>query len=422
MLENLDSVDWDNLGSPYGSDVDVPELLRSLEIAPTTDDFIDIYSQLINTIAHQNTIYPITSHATHFIIQIMKSTTNSVRIGNHLAVLSELLRDTQYYTNSVAITASMPIAPSMFRNQLQLYDVIASNIDYYLELLDSEDTEIQTCVTYVLSFLVDHHSRLIPALEECIEQTNDQWLQASAIWAYAKLTQYSSENAKIYVEKLFKWIKTGSTFHMKYASALAHLMLYRAVPTSISNEKISIPDIVINTVVEGLESNMWTNMNKNTGKYLHYIYAEATPFDEVINIINNHCGHRPHTWIAIIQKMQLSPIKAHYFIREMVDITFSRSNTALSSQWENHNYLDISRKYEALEYKPKEYLNTYKLGKPLTEIQKLVLNIICNCDPFWEIKTNFFSFFYGLPDNREELHQLALQSHISFSFVLIRNI
>src|SRR5690606_8327274 len=113
----------------------------------------------------------------------------------------------------------------------------------------------------------------------------DPWLQASAIWAYAKLARYTSGNAaETHIPKLFKWVKTGSTFHMKYASALAYLMLHRAVPASMSNKTTSTPDIVINTVVEGIETNMWKNMNKNTGKYLHYIYAEATPFDEAINI------------------------------------------------------------------------------------------------------------------------------------------
>lgn len=52
----------------------------------------------------------------------------------------------------------------------------------------------------------------------------------------------------------------------------------------------------------------------------------------------------------------------------------------------------------------------YRPGVPLKEEQRDILQAIVDCDPFWEISTNLFSFYYGLPDEREALRELVQQS------------
>ena len=73
---------------------------------------------------------------------------------------------------------------------------------------------------------------------------------------------------------------------MRYTAALGHLQ----IETTSHNKSGSITD----TIVEGLNTDFWANTsNKDTSKALHYMYAEATPFDQAIQIINKHSRFRP---------------------------------------------------------------------------------------------------------------------------------
>ena len=187
MLDILDTVDWSKLYHCYGPATDMPNMLRNLVNATSDDDFSKTYSKLIDAIAHQGSIYSATPHATEFIIQIMKQSKNTKRKVEHLVVISELLRSTLLVSRHVVYV----------RYELELYDTISSHLDDFLALLKNESAEIQTASAYVLSFLTDKHHQILPTLVDCVEQTEDTWLQSVAINAYAKLvlhTEYPRKN------------------------------------------------------------------------------------------------------------------------------------------------------------------------------------------------------------------------------------
>ena len=412
MIEDLDSVQWDQITHAYGSAVDVPDLLRALDMADTLEEFERVYYELWNLINHQGTIYQATSYATRFIIQLLTKTSEARRQAYHLTMLAEFLGHTQSYSSSH--NTRFPIPQSIIRSRfsLELYDVISTGIDHYLNLLSDDDVGVQTVTIYVFSFLGDQHERILPALVDCIEQTQDPWLQAAAVWSYARLVYYSAGyQTEPYLKQLLTWIEQGSSFHMRYTAALAHLNLSSAPPESMVEAKRTTPNPVIDLVAQGLMTNVWETTDKKDTAHdvIHYIYAESTPFDNATDIITQHCyrAYRPDTWIAILQKMDLSPSQAHLYCREIMNIAFLRVNAGSHELWHNLRSLKASTAYQSFTYIYEKQAKHYQENKPLTESQKIALEALINCDPFWEVPTNLFSFYYGLPDDRDKLRLLA---------------
>jgi hypothetical protein len=96
---------------------------------------------------------------------------------------------------------------------------------------------------------------------------------------------------------------------------------------------------------------------------------------------------------------------AHLIIREMLERVFARTGGA--GGWYDYAVdLDNSTAhiYTLNEYR--SHRSLYHPGKPLNRPQKATLETIVNCDVFWRIPTNLFSFFYGLPDSRDKLRAL----------------
>jgi hypothetical protein len=60
MLEDLDSVDWKNLGHAYGEASDVPDLIRALA-SPAKKSREDAWHHLYSNVWHQGTVYEATA-------------------------------------------------------------------------------------------------------------------------------------------------------------------------------------------------------------------------------------------------------------------------------------------------------------------------------------------------------------------------
>ncbi|MHB8630148.1 MAG: hypothetical protein ACYDBJ_28330 [Aggregatilineales bacterium] len=119
-----------------------------------------------------------------------------------------------------------------------------------------------------------------------------------------------------------------------------------------------------------------------------------------------------------LQTDNMTAVTAHHIIREMLEMTFTRIGP-------NYRHSQRYSKFEWATYEPtgqtkdrEGYLyiyalsdlhlirHLYRAGQPLNQHQRLVIEVIVNCDQFWQLPTNLFSFFYGLPNSRGELQAL----------------
>jgi len=94
-------------------------------------------------------------------------------------------------------------------------------------------------------------------------------------------------------------------------------------------------------------------------------------------------------------------------VREMLDSNFVRlGSMQRNPPWNNHPVLNRSEIANGVIYAYSTSNRHYTDAESLNSNQRLVLRIICDCEPFWELPTNLFSFYYGLPDEREALCEL----------------
>src|SRR5689334_16110190 len=91
MLEGLDQVDWANLQHAYGAATDVPDLIRAI-LQDDEPKSTEALGELINSISHQGTIYPVTAHVVPFMNELF-SADHFQRTDYLLVYLRELIKD-----------------------------------------------------------------------------------------------------------------------------------------------------------------------------------------------------------------------------------------------------------------------------------------------------------------------------------------
>jgi hypothetical protein len=133
-------------------------------------------------------------------------------------------------------------------------------------------------------------------------------------------------------------------------------------------------------------------------KLYHQGFHNVKPIFQDLAVIGNNA------LLRLLQDKRLTAHSAHHVVKYILESEFATET--LSS--EDYPYI-TSDSYEA----PAEiqYLKVFhSLGGPVNNLEGerlKILQIIIDCDPFWQIPTNLFSFFYGLPDNRDELRKLV---------------
>ena len=405
MLENMDSVDWESLSTAYGNATQVPHMLQMLVDAKNDDQFQEIYAELMNQINHQATVYSATEPTLRFLVQMLGDTKNPFRKILHCVMFCELLRNTQIKFFPKTYPHFMPESITAFRIDLDIYDTIASGLPYYLDFLTEDNPDIVAAGIYVLLYLVEESDKSISAILNCIETTSNEWVQAGGAWAIARIAYYSNQNFSTHHDTLLSWVQNEDSFRVRLSAAFGLLLINLRIGASFPSQ---LPDVVIKTIVESLKVKNEDFEPRNTNKMIGYMQSEMLPYIHNLEIITEYCRRTssPKLWVAILQNLDLSHGKAHEYCRELIDIAFARRNRS-GYHWDNQSLLHIEVESKVIyEYKLETSARLFRPDKPLTSKQIEVLRAIIDCEAFWQIPTNLFSFYYGLPDDREALSEL----------------
>ncbi|HVU09616.1 MAG TPA: hypothetical protein VHD90_00005, partial [Phototrophicaceae bacterium] len=123
------------------------------------------------------------------------------------------------------------------------------------------------------------------------------------------------------------------------------------------------------------------------------------------------------TVITLLQSDRLKPLSVHLLARESLNRVFyprTRDNLG-NADYEFAqfgvtpilSYRDVAGRLSTRRfYIPDKMLGT--VVKPTR--QRQLLTVIVDTDRFWTIPTNMFSFFFDLPDSRDELRALLAKS------------
>jgi hypothetical protein len=405
MLEGLDSVDWTGLHHAYGVASDIPDLLIELEETKDINSWLRVIEDFSNKIFHQATIYSATSATIPFLNQLVRQA-DSERMHYLLALIGYMLQES--YLSGRWWHNRLP--PTAFKSELAVYEVIAEAKDLYLGLLSHSDVRVRLLAVVICSNLRTV-SEIFDRLVERISLEIDPLLRGQIL---------SELGGRWYFERTFEEQLKLRDYVLVIAQDVAQAPIVhlaaRIVLADMHSPKYPIPQQLLDFLIQGYIHPI--AFSPNAKRYGHAVsVAELFPFEKhhILDALVKLASIRlfDSGLFTLFEHPELEAVDAHLVGRELVDYAFRRYDAGYETgypfrtRWFNEQF---PRQAYAVSY---TYQNHRGVGRThywprqkLTDRQEKVLSTIVNSDRFWSIPTNLFSFFYGLPDSRDELRAL----------------
>lgn len=389
MLEGLDKVDWKRLRHAYGVATDVPDFLRRLAAATNESEFEKILSDFWNTVNHQGDIYSATVAVIPFIIQLLNHE-KTFRKDYLLASLTHVVQSCSRRTTHI----------SELKDCFETYQKVCEGRKTYIRLLHHEKKIIRYEVAQLLGSLYNHGNQIRPALVKAIYQEKNPSILAIMLHGIANLIpQDYRDSTKKLREKYAAFFLTFMNGHseplVRNFAAIAWVKIQRPYKAGYyKHDSESIPNGLVKILMDG---------------YVHPVPLDEDFFthfflDDISNLtaLDYLARFGIYTLAETLTIPSMKAEQIHEVAREMLDMSFARRSVAESWSFYQANPFIKQTRFYTLRYRG----NPYNPNQSLNDHQKFVITTIVNNDLFWELPTNLFSFFYGLPDSRDELRKL----------------
>lgn len=407
MSDILKSINWDELLTANPKATHLPDLIRTFHTTESQQKFDDLFKQFSEFIHPMGLITATTIPASRVLLLLLKDADNPFRKFAYLRVLYWILCSTQVYLDRRNVLSRarwrelQPSLPTEFRSKLTIYDIISAEFDLFVQLLTDNPPSIQiACIAIIIKFPEKLQSDL-SILIDCIDQSKNHWVKTVGIFAYAEVCHLRSKKRQSYADRLSLWLTIGDGIQVRYAAALG---LARVHPLATSP-----PEIAIDTIAKNLTVNFWEHAPIENVEVKRLVQV-VTKLDYPVYSLFYSFGSRNISLILnILNRSNLKPLQAHEYYREVLNSVFERLTNDPHDRyfwWDNHNHLKPVQQSDSIMYGRDYKRLLYEPDKPLIDIQRDVLQSIVDCDPFWEIPTNLFSYYYGLLDEREALRHL----------------
>jgi hypothetical protein len=394
MLEGLDQIDWKRLRHSYGIATDVPEMIRQMAVADIDDsdddEYDNLFSTFLNIVNHQGDVKSATVQSIPFLIELLDYKVVPRR-DLVLQVLAGIIHSCNEHIEVSSQIGTLGYEIDTYRN-------ISNGFPTYIRLLKERDGRIRRSTAYLLSLLPEHHtySRLPVYKAARIEQDKQTLIRMIECLGVLALQS-----------KRYGWL--NATLARHYKKFLEEL--------AASHEELDVTITASQVWVDLLYLENWQE-NVNAPSFIIELLTEHVihpiQIGDDTKAVEKLSKLGIHALVKALDYSETTPDAAHKICREMLDLTFERRSSHrkdfLSDKW--NNYLSVYDSYDLTTSRMYHFreennfiLQTSNGG--LYPSQKAVLMTIVNNDLFWHLPTNLFSFFYGLPDDREELRKLA---------------
>jgi hypothetical protein len=404
MLEGLDAIDWDVYRGAYSSGNEIAQNIRAL-LSEDINLRRKAQSQLRENISHQGSIYPATIAVIPFIIELLDSqcSPDPYYLLELLDMLAGNAKENLLVDDILAYGADA--AP------LLVYQPILKAYPTFRYYLKHESAKIRRISLKLLALNKTQERNLRIILRKALRQEKSALMKAAIILEF-------------------------SNFHNGLGDTEREATLYNAY-RKILMDYLRPENERLTRLAAAIALKQWVSGENTVKKQLLDIFFDALKLpinvedfadfsvdaDELIEIT------KPYFIIPRIGKFDLqsvlprlddralSPLFVHYIGRELVDKVFyriTRHPRRLESSpfwkwqqfdgWIENKTRSSAPLLASHSVQRLEYVSTG--GKSLNKDQRKVLEALINCDVFWQIPSNLFSFFYGLPDEREELRKL----------------
>jgi hypothetical protein len=278
---------------------------------------------------------------------------------------------------------------------MDTHNTIRSGLDLYLRLLHHADSEIRAATAQVIGWLPDCSKQSLDPLwgtlvKESAPKALFMQLESIALlFRFARPLPISDRDA------LMRFIDNLSRSHSDHEIRLRAAMTWVQINLGIKiSERKTVPSNMIALLGDALIDH----------KKYHDLWYHS--YDEPVSVYVRMAGM--NVMARMLELKDLTPYPAHLIAGKMLDETFDRrgvyGHKAVYSAYKNrHNDKPDDH------YQLPEHHKQYTGGKLRHRDQREVIEAIVACEPFWEYPTNLLSFFYGLPDEREQLRALLAE-------------
>ncbi len=259
MLENLDKIDWSNLGHAYGPAEDVPGLLRDLA-SPVEEERADAMGELYGNIWHQGTVYQATAYAVPFLLELLESPKVDGK-DDILVLLAHLARGTSYHDVHQHLSHHKEEAKGQgWQDKVQkelgwVGDVkaaVKAGENLYLGLLNDTDARMRDAAAYVIASLDRPLAKLAEAVWKRLEREKEECVQVSLVMAFGNLAEHAEANTG----SLLAMLLSSPSKSVKLAAAMS---LIELSPAEQSQESIAIVVEAVRSQegFEGFDESVW---------------------------------------------------------------------------------------------------------------------------------------------------------------------
>jgi hypothetical protein len=391
MFEGLDKIDWKNVGYHiWGKSDDylgeIPEKIRSLNSLNE-----EIQDSAMSFLFGEKGTFGMICDTTPYIVPFVIELLGNPGTPKRNLIFYYLSRVMEYVLSSGSLTVRE------MRLHLSVYNSFAKNIHILTGLLDDEEQAIRLDTIELLGTLTDEAEMLLPEFFERFHLETDEDLQVALL-----------NSIKLLLSSLDAW--TQSQLKEKYAPVLrdivdsrpAHKVQLAAARASV--ETINryrkdknvlsgkVPDLLARefTYYSGGKPDIYWSYLKNKLNYSALIIRDLAQL-----------GYEP--FLTMLENPENTALQVHLIIRGLfASVLMSSENT---THWES----TLSHTKEGIYYLPNYRMDDYRVvirWKDKIGLMKQVLQLAIDNEKVWELPTNIFSFFFGLPDSRNELQKM----------------
>lgn len=403
MLEGLDAVNWKKYKGGYGITTELPKCIREMA---SLDETIRnrAYNIVAEEINHQDTIYEVTPYVVPFLIELLADQ-NTLKHRSLLSMLFDLVFSCNLEMRYITEFTDMRL-PDISRT----YQNIAKGFSLYRRLTLHKDSTVRLLAVLLIASFPEYAAAGRHDLRHVIKVDTDGQIRAAAIFYLSKLLplhrSYRALELSAHYFNFFNRIAESCS------DSLSRLAAASALAMTFSHYyREDVPAYVLNVLIDGY-------IYPFAPRPLFSWYVEA-PFAPIHAVLNALLQLKYPALALTLQAPELSSQQAHNVTRELLETVFERKHVGLAkNQWQDDppsaKWADFAPRSDfedtflyRLPSSPRYISRNYTISGILNGEQRDVITAIVACDPFWELPTNLFSFFYGLPDSREELQALV---------------
>lgn len=381
MFDKLDRIDWKNLGfHVYNKPEEIPERIREL-ISPVPQVREEALEFLLGGGQDFGDIYDTTPHIIPFLFEILNfpDAFDKEMLLFHLSGVAEHI--------SISPKASI----HMLQLRLQTYEAIKASLGIVLALLNDPSKEVRLASVDLLGYMTDEVERLIPEMIRYFQAESEEEVQVAMMNCFKRLLNSLEwprfELKNQYAPFFQAVVEMHSADRVRVAAARVSVELVGHYNRKQDILSPQVPAILSKEFFE-------------LGSPLNSLEAGATVYHMEM-IAKDLSRLTPEPMMKILQESAINAEQAHVLTRALLASTFLQAE-AIDSHWEHFPNFDRRTEGKFYTY---HHAVLHSLGHPF-QARARTLQAIVDTDRVWEIPTNLFSYFYGLPDTRDALQAL----------------